>query len=65
MGDDEFFDESKNPLKLSEIINMSICMKVLIINFNYFFIKVVILIIYCFLYYSMWDSRYIGAIVLC
>ncbi|CAB5374017.1 unnamed protein product [Rhizophagus irregularis] len=27
MGDDEFFDESKNPLKLSEIINMSICMK--------------------------------------
>lgn len=31
MGDDEFFDESKNPLKLSEIINMSICMKVLMI----------------------------------
>ncbi|GES88691.1 HECT-domain-containing protein [Rhizophagus clarus] len=27
MGDDEFFDESKNPLKLTEIINMSICMK--------------------------------------
>ncbi|CAG8446325.1 9918_t:CDS:10 [Funneliformis caledonium] len=27
MGDDEFFDERKNPLRLSEIIKMSTCMK--------------------------------------
>jgi len=44
MGDDEFFDESnesKNQLKLSEIIKMSTCMKVLtnFKNFLYILLK--------------------------